>query len=387
MNFQLVEYAINYIHRNIFKNIFVFIVLTFLTWLLASMFFITNSMKYELNLTLDSLPDIIVQNRRAGMHSTIDDSLTLKLLEIRGVSDAVGRVWGYYYFDKAGVYFSLMGVDEFESSHRDTLANIVETQSLSDTSMLIGEGVKRVLQSSYYTTYFNFIKADGSMKKIDILDTFKSKTQLESNDMIVMKKQTLQDIFGFNQNEVTDIVVSVANKTEVPMVALKITQMFPNLRVLSKDDIRVSYENIFNYKNGLFLSLFIISLFTFIIIVYDKASGLSSEQKREIGILKAVGWRVEDVLKAKLYEALIVSLFSYILGIILAFTFVYIAHAPLLRDVFIGYSDLKPDFELVFVFDIETLFLLFFLSVPIYVAATIIPSWRVATIDADEVMR
>jgi len=75
------------------------------------------------------------------------------------------------------------------------------------------------------------------------------------------------------------------------------------------------------------------------------------------------------------------------LGITVAFGFVYLLQAPLLRDIFIGYSDLKPSFELPFILDIQTLVLVFFLSVPIYIAAIIIPSWRVATLDADEVIR
>ena len=151
--------------------------------------------------------------------------------------------------------------------------------------------------------------------------------------------------------------------------------------------MKISYQNIFDYKSGVFLALFVVSLFTFFIIIYDKASGLSSEEKREIGILKAIGWRVDDVLKEKFYEAFIISFFAYLLGLFLAFAFVYIFKAPLLQNIFTGYSELKTSFELPFVFDTQTLALVFFLSVPVYVAATIIPSWRSAVLEADEVIR
>ncbi len=115
--------------------------------------------------------------------------------------------------------------------------------------------------------------------------------------------------------------------------------------------------------------------------------GLVQKRKKEIGILKAIGWKVEDVLKEKFYESFIISFIAYISGILIAFTFVYIFNAPLLREIFTGYSQLKTSFELPFVFDFNTLFLVFFLSVPIYIAATIVPSWRSATIETDKVIR
>ena len=170
-------------------------------------------------------------------------------------------------------------------------------------------------------------------------------------------------------------------------VASKIKLLYPDTRIVTTQDLKVSYQNIFDYKSGIFLALFIVSLFTFFIIIYDKSSGLSSEEKREIGILKAIGWRVDDVLKEKFYESFIISFFSYTLGITLSFAYVYLLQAPVLQNIFVGYSQLKTSFELPFVFDFQTLFLVFFLSVPIYIAATIIPSWKVATLEADEVIR
>ena len=388
INVYLIEYAINALLRQKYKNIFIMSVFTILTFLLTSIFYVTNAIKYELDSTVDSLPQIIVQNSKAGRHYDIAVDKVDEILSIHGVTNASARVWGYYYFEHSNVNFSLVGVEQFETQYKESLSKVVEEFEIFDTSsMIIGTGVKRKMDESYYTEYFNFVKPDGSMKKVMISGVFSGDTTLESNDVIVMSKENIREIFDMSESEATDIVVSVANPEEIATIATKIKQLNPNARVITNEDLRVSYQNMFNYKAGVFLALFIIALFTFFIIIYDKSSGLSSEEKREIGILKAIGWRVEDVLKEKFYEAFILSIFAYTLGVVLSLFFVYILQAPLLREIFVGYSELKTPFELPFIFDLQTLFLVFFLSVPIYLAATIIPSWRVATLEADEVIR
>lgn len=387
INIYLIEYAINSILRQKYKAIFITIVFTLLIFLLTSIFFITNSLRYELDSTVESLPEITIQNLKAGRVVDIDVDMIDDILGIAGVNDAVARVWGYYYFKNGGVNLSLVGIDEYEKQYKKSFTNIVDKFDLNSPSMILGVGVKQVFKDSYYEEYFNFIKPDGTLKKVNIAGVFDGDTKLESNDVIVMSKDLLREIFDMQEDKATDIVVKVANPQEVATVASKIELMFPNSRVITKQDLKVSYQNIFDYKSGVFLALFIIALFTFFIIIYDKASGLSSEEKREIGILKAIGWRVDDVLKEKFYEAFIISFFSYIAGVSLAVGYVYIFQAPLLKNIFIGYSDLKVSFELPFIFDIQTLALVFLLTIPIYVGATIIPSWRVATLEADEVIR
>lgn len=387
INIYLLEYAINSLFRQKYKSFFIAAVLTAIIFLLTSVFFITNSIKYELQSTVDALPEIVVQKINGGRHYDIDVSVADDILEITGVESAVARVWGYYYFENAGVNFSVVGIDEYEEQYKNSFAFVAKTLDFNKQSMVVGEGVKRVMDSNYYKEYFNFIKPDGTLKKVDIGGVFSGDTELESNDVIVMSKESVREIFNMPQAKATDIVVSVANKDEIATVASKIKLLYPDSRIITKDDLKISYQNIFDYKSGIFLALFVVSLFTFFIIIYDKASGLSSEEKREIGVLKAIGWRVDDVLKEKFYEGFIVSFFSYMSGVILALLFVYIFKAPLLQNIFTGYSHLKTSLTLPFVFDMQTLALVFFLSVPIYIAATIIPSYRCATLEADEVMR
>jgi len=391
INHYLIGFAISSLFRRGGKSFFTIFIFTSLIFLLSSILFISNSIKEELFITLKSLPQITVQKLQAGRHTNIEISKIDKLLKLNGIQSAIPRTWGYYYFEKAGVNFSVVGIDSFDKQYKKSFETIVNDidfdELLKNNSMIVGEGVDKILRENHYQGLFNFIKPNGELKKIKIASTFKSSTSLESNDIILMPKDLVLEIFGMNKNEVTDIVLEVANPEEIPTIAVKIKNLFPDTRVITNSDLRVSYQNIFDYKSGMFLALFIVSAFTFFMIVYDKASGLSSEEKREIGILKALGWKIDDVLQAKFYEAFVVSFISFLVGVIVALFFVYTLQAPLLKDIFTGYSMLKPTFDLPFVLDFQTLFLLFFLTIPIYIAAIIIPSWRVASMNADEVMR
>ena len=114
---------------------------------------------------------------------------------------------------------------------------------------------------------------------------------------------------------------------------------------------------------------------------------LRHEEKREIGILKAIGWETSDVIAAKTYEGVIVSFFSFCTGLLLAYGHVFLFSAFLFAPVLKGWSVLYPDFRITPFIDPYQVAVLFFLTVVPYTVATIVPSWRAAIIDPDSVMR
>ena len=130
-----------------------------------------------------------------------------------------------------------------------------------------------------------------------------------------------------------------------------------------------------------------IVLATFIMILYQRYSMISSADKKEIGILRSVGWSIKDILKLKVLESFIVALAAFIIGVIIAYLYVFMLGAPVLGALFFGTSNLPVNISLTPVFDpglFSTLFL--FYMVP-FISAVLIPVWKIAVIDPVESMK
>jgi ABC-type lipoprotein release transport system permease subunit len=135
------------------------------------------------------------------------------------------------------------------------------------------------------------------------------------------------------------------------------------------------------------LILLLGSVLAFVIFAWDKASGLSAEERKEIGILKAVGWETSEVMRMKFWEGAIISLVAFFSGYLAAYLHVFYTSAGLFEPVLKGWSVLYPSFQLTPSVDGLQLATLFFFTVLPYTLATIVPVWRTSITDPDLVMR
>ena len=148
-----------------------------------------------------------------------------------------------------------------------------------------------------------------------------------------------------------------------------------------------TYDSVFSWRSGVVVAVLIGSVLAFIIFAWDRASGLSAEERREIGILKAIGWETSDVIQMKFWEGAVVSLTSFLVGVLGAYAHVFLTSSALFEPVLKGWAVIYPEFRLVPFVDAYQIAVLFFLTVVPYTVSTIVPSWRAATIDPDAVMR
>ncbi|RZV16240.1 ABC transporter permease [Aliarcobacter butzleri] len=373
------------------KHFAIFLISIFIVFLTSSILFIKNSLQKEISQALENQSDFIVQKTIANKIKDIDISLIDEFYEINGVSKVTQRVYGQYYFMPENVYFTIIGIDFFEETTNKDLKELLNflniSKFLEKDSMIIGNGVKKVLDKYAYFDSYDFKLENENSKNIKIFKDLPKEANLIANDLIIMDINIAKKILDIKLDFATDIVLDVPNPLERQNVKEQILLKESNIRILQKDELKKEYENMFNYKGGIFLILFIVVIFTFILVLYQRYSMISSNDKREIGILKAVGWSIKDIIKLKIIENFIVAFMAFIVGVIFAYIFVFILQAPILKNIFIGFSNIKNDFILNQNIKISNLITLFLFFMVPFLSAVLIPVWKIAVIDATKSMK
>ena len=373
------------------KHIAIFIISILIVFLISSVLFISNSLKKEVFSTLNNQSDFIIQKTNNGKIFDTPISWVEDFSSINGVKNVQQRVYGLYYFMPENVYFTIVGVDLFEENTNKNIKELLSALNISDflqnDSMIIGNGIKKIFDKYHYFDSYDFKLLDKNTINIKIFKDLPQEANLVANDLIIMDINLAKKILNINEENSTDIVLNVPNDLEKQNIKEQLILKHSNIRILQKENLKKEYENMFNYKGGIFLVLFIVVIFTFILILYQRYSMISSSDKKEIGILKAVGWSIKDIIKLKIIENFIVGFMAFIIGIIIAYIFVFILNAPILKNIFIGFSNVQNDFILNANIEFSTLITLFLFFIIPFLSAVLIPVWKIAVIDANESMK
>ena len=391
MNTSFLNFLTLLLYKHKTKHLAVFLLATLIVTLLSSVLFISSSIQKDINLTLDNQADFTVTKMRGGRAVDTPLEWADEFRDILGVTKVNPRVYGQYWFEPNQYYFTIIGVDFYDEQAVKNLQKFIKGIELknfmSRDHMIIGEGVKKMLDSYYYFEYYNFRPPDRSIKKVFIYDTLPASSNIISSDAIIMDIELAREILGVDEDFATDIILNVPNESERDAIKIKLIVSHFDMRIVQKKDIEKSYKNLFNYKGGVFLVLYIVVLATFVLILYQRYSMVSSSDKKEIGILRAIGWSVKEVIKLKIYESFFIAVSAYMLGVVLAYVFVFVFQAPLLSSIFFGFSNLPVDISLSPSIDFGLLSLIFLFFVVPFIAAVLIPVWKIAITDPSEAMR
>ncbi len=355
--------------RRALRNVTIGAALTLVIAWFASVLFLTDSLRREWSLGLEAAPPLTIQRLVAGRPALISVSAGAELLSHPAVTAVDPRVWGYVFVAPLSANVTVVGTVE-ELGEEDA---VIGAALASQLGLRVGDRFA--------------LPAAGGARTVRVAEVFEDPSGLRSADLVMLKMATARAVLGLAEGEATDLAVTLSRESESAAVARLALQSIPRARVLERRALRRTYDLTFNGRAGWLTLASLPALLTLLLIGWERVTGLSPGERREIGVLKAVGFSTRDVLIARVFENAWLSFVASALGLCLAYLYVFVLGAPWLRDSLFGWSALFPRFALVPVVDASQLMSILALIVLPFTGISIVPAWRVAMRDVDAALR
>jgi ABC-type lipoprotein release transport system permease subunit len=363
-----------------------------LVFVVASVIFLTASLRHALLGALEAEPDFVVQKVTADCLQTLPAHIGDGLIEIAGTTKITPRVYGRYFLEGLQRSVLVMGIDFLdEQSHRE-LEKIIGTTDmnrfLSDRhAMLTGQSVAGWIQAHGGDKRLRFVSPKGRQITLKEYAVLPKSTTLFSSDMVLTRIDNARKILGMPRNRVSDFAFNAPNEIEWELIRIKAASLGHDLRIVDKKESRKVYEEMFNFSGAFFIGMLVMMLIPFGMILYQRYAQVYATEMRTIGILRATGWSIGNVLELKAVETILLVAAGYLVGVCLAYLYVFAASAPGLTSVFLGAWNLPASYRFdphIDFFVLASVFLLYALP---FGSAVLFPVWRVAASDPVKAMR
>ena len=360
--------------------------LAFAVALVAAVTFMTESLRAEAERARAAHPDIVVQKLVGGRPATISAGEATKLDDVPAVKKVVPRVWGYVFLPALQGNVTIVGTAKDASPL--SVAN-----GVLDEGRDITRGAHEMIAGRELARFLGMQPGDElalpavQTRPMKLVGTFRSSLDLYTADVIVCDEGDARVLLGMPDGDATDLAVTLSNPQEARVVARTTTERIPGARVIEKELLARVHHLAYGRRAGFVLAAAIPAILALLVLAWDRASGISPDEKREIAIQKAVGWSTADVLRAKLFESLLVGASATAAGLLLGYAWIFWLGAPGLRPALVGWSVLYPVSALTPSVDLAQLLGIALAVLGPFVLLSIVPAWRAASADPMETMR
>ncbi|MHA1924368.1 MAG: ABC transporter permease [Candidatus Thorarchaeota archaeon] len=395
---NLVSYALGNVLKYRTRSVAIVTALILSTFLLGSAEFIREGVMTDLNASVDEGPDLVVQRLWGGRQAPVPLEWKENLSAIQGVRLATPRVWGYIDVGGGGL-LTVMGVNasEYGTIVGTTGTEIVEEgRFLNETDryrMVVGEGILEIMRASFagvnvgIGSSLSLIAQNGSLIEFEIIGVFSSSTRIYSNDMILTDLGSARQVLGLDASSCTDYALWGDYGEDLNSIAFRIDTQIAEARVMTRDAIVDAMLVTYGGRGGIVALLWAVLLITVILLAFTVSASGSDEARKEVGLLKALGYDTVDVLEIRMFESFTLGMLGASLGVSSAIVFDFILGAPILSGYLLGWSLLLLNGGLPLAISVPTIFTLYVVAIVPILVATVIPAWRNAITEPDIVLR
>ena len=278
---------------------------------------ITTGMEQSVQTTMnEGGAEITVMNITSIGSGTMDSSLIDELTNITNVSRTAGvlSATDQNFIDMAA------SPDGSSSSRSTTLYGInlndLDLGGITDVNgSLFEEGSKEAIVGKQYAELHNVTVGDNISalgSEFEIVGTFETGSVM-SDSAVYVSLETLDDMTGA-EGKVSQILVKTDEGVDDSAVADTIEDKYENLTTITSEEMASMLDNVLGILDAVSLAISGLAIIVGAIGIVNTMVMSVYERTKEIGVLKAVGWKSSKILKMVIGETLVLTTVSGIVG-------------------------------------------------------------------------
>jgi ABC-type lipoprotein release transport system permease subunit len=345
---------------------------------------ICEGIKFQYANILKEGGDLYVSRDNYGSNAPIELGLSQRFQVIQGVTRVVPRVIGRTYVK--GKFMAVLGISS--SSIPSSIQLILGREPKAKGEVILGQRASEYLNLKVGSR-FSIDRNPGQILRI--VGLFRSPFTIWDADLLIMNFEDAGNLFGI-RDQATDFLIYT--RPGYGQIVDKIIQVpeeeeaaRPPLRVQTRDLIDRYSQRGFNIRAGVFAAFYSI-VFALAVPSIGILSGFGQmERRREIGVVKALGWQTPEVLEMVALENVILSLLSIPFILLVATAWIHLFEGAGIVQFFIaGINTMMPFSIPSRIFPVP--FLLSIMMAPILtMVGTIYSTWRTAVVPPSEAMK
>jgi ABC-type lipoprotein release transport system permease subunit len=385
---NLFGYAVDSVFRFKTRTIAIVFALLLALTILGSVVFISDGLTKEATMSTLFAPDITAQLLQAGRQTAIPTDYIANVTEIPGVTKVVPRVWGYIY--QQNKLYTYMGIDVQDMPIPKEIGLTITSGRFlepNDTNcIVVGKSFADNFQIRANDT-LTLINGSQQTYNYTVIGIFSMNVNLFTSDLILAPIQTARSFFSITSEYATDLCIYTSNSSQTPEIATQISTVFPEIRVITRTALNDELMTAYGARSGFISTIWYILLLSVLMVALNQASAVSTESKREVGILKSLGFSTMDVLEIRLAESIILGLTAASISIFTATIYDTFLGAPVIRDLMLGWASIYPTFQLPIMIQLSSVGVLYGVALFPLLVASLIPAWASAVTEPDIAMR
>lgn len=340
-----------------------------LVTVLASALLLGRGLQTTAQHVIDDGPSLVIRRVGPGGWEPMPLSALSRLRKVRGVTRIAARCWGLVRWQGRTV----------------TVVAVPQAEAGAGTLALTPPRGKAIVGPALRLVRGDYIELHGAAQRtFEVQRGLPENTGLAAHDLVLLNLTDARALLGLPHDSASDLAIWVFHQGEAQAIRPDLATALPfpvkmTTRQESLGALRAQIER----ASGVRFALLIPALLALALLTLA-ATRLQLGARRDIGLLKVLGWDTGDIVRLHVFRALVIALPAGALGCALAYLLVFVWGSRWAGTLLFGWTGPAPYLMLEPVGAILTLLQVGGLVLAPWLAAVVFPALRSAVADPEQ---